>query len=216
MEDIAIYGAGGFGRETACLIRAINDVKLQWRIIGFFDDGQVKGSSNHYGKILGGIDELNAWNEPLSIVMAIGTPAIVGKIIDQISNRNIKFPNIIAPNVLFLDRENTFLGHGNLIGFRAIICCFVSLGNFNLLNFDVIIGHDTSIGDFNMFNPSVRIAGDIKIGNTNFFGVSSIVLQQKIIGNGTTVGVNSVIMRDTIDNNTYIGNPAVKISNLGN
>lgn len=214
MEDIAIYGAGGFGRETACLIRAINDVKIQWKIIGFFDDGQHKGSSNPYGEILGGIDELNTWSKPLSIVMAIGTPATVRKIAGQITNQNIKFPNIIAPDVLFLDRGNTLLGQGNLIGFGSVVCCNVRIGNFNLLNFDVIIGHDTLIGDYNMFNPSVRIAGDIAIGNNNFFGVSSIVLQQKNIGNGTTISANSVVMRDTDDDAVYIGNPAVKIKNL--
>lgn len=214
MENIAIYGAGGYGRETACLIKAINVVKLQWKIIGFFDDGLSKGSSNPYGEILGGIEELKAWNEPLSVVIAIGNPTNVRKIIGQVSNLNIKFPNIIAPNVLFLDRENTVLGHGNLIGFGTVVCCNVKIGNFNLLNFDIIIGHDTSIGDYNMFNPSVRIAGDITIGNNNFFGVSSIVLQQKNIGNSTTISTNSVIMRDTEDDTVYIGNPAVKIKNL--
>jgi len=214
MEDIAIYGAGGFGRETACLINAINDVKLQWRIIGFFDDGLIKGSSNPYGEILGGIDVLNAWHKPLSLVIAIGNPMIVSDIYSKIENKNLRFPNVIAPNVLFLDRSNTLLGQGNLIGFGNVICCNVRLGNFNLLNFDVIIGHDTLIGDYNMFNPSVRVAGDITIGNSNFFGVSSIILQQKNIGNRITISANSVVMRDTEDDSVYIGNPAVKIKNL--
>lgn len=35
MRDIAIYGAGGFGRETACLIKEINSVKPTWNLIGF-------------------------------------------------------------------------------------------------------------------------------------------------------------------------------------
>jgi len=214
MEDIAIYGAGGFGRETACLIKAINDVKLQWRIIGFFDDGLIKGSSNPYGEILGGIDELNAWSKPLSIVIAIGTPIIIKKITSQIKNQNIKFPNIIAPDVLFFDHESMVMGYGNVIGFRSRISCNVRLGNFNLLNNDLLIGHDSSMSDFNMINPSVRIAGEVTIGNTNFFGMSCIVLQQKNIGNGITVSANSVVMRDTEDDSVYIGNPAVKIKNL--
>lgn len=35
MNDIAIYGAGGFGKEIACLIYWINEVKPQWNLIGF-------------------------------------------------------------------------------------------------------------------------------------------------------------------------------------
>ncbi|MDR1459358.1 MAG: serine acetyltransferase, partial [Bacteroidales bacterium] len=46
MKDIAIYGAGGLGREIACLIRHINENEPTWNLIGFFDDGKAKGSSN--------------------------------------------------------------------------------------------------------------------------------------------------------------------------
>ncbi|MBQ1739289.1 MAG: transferase, partial [Clostridiales bacterium] len=35
---IAIYGAGGFGKEVACLIKRINDNGGDWELIGFFDD----------------------------------------------------------------------------------------------------------------------------------------------------------------------------------
>ena len=38
MKDIAIYGAGGFGREVACLIKRINEKAPTWNFIGFFDN----------------------------------------------------------------------------------------------------------------------------------------------------------------------------------
>lgn len=38
MKDIAIYGAGGFGREVASLIKRINRIENQWNFVGFFDD----------------------------------------------------------------------------------------------------------------------------------------------------------------------------------
>ena len=66
MKDIAIYGAGGFGRETACLLREINEVAPTWNFIGFFDDGLPAGTRNHQGETLGGIDALNALNFPTS------------------------------------------------------------------------------------------------------------------------------------------------------
>ena len=63
MKDIAIYGAGGFGKEVACLINRINDKKPTWNLIGFFDDNPVlKGEMiSHFGPCLGGMDELNAY-----------------------------------------------------------------------------------------------------------------------------------------------------------
>ena len=43
MKEIAIYGAGGCGREVACIIELINQEKRVWNFIGFFDDGIKKG-----------------------------------------------------------------------------------------------------------------------------------------------------------------------------
>lgn len=37
MRDIAVYGAGGFGCEIACLIKLVNESlrKARWNFIGF-------------------------------------------------------------------------------------------------------------------------------------------------------------------------------------
>ena len=47
MKDIAIYGFGGFGREVACVIQAINEIEPTWNLVGFFDDGHVAVSYTH-------------------------------------------------------------------------------------------------------------------------------------------------------------------------
>jgi sugar O-acyltransferase (sialic acid O-acetyltransferase NeuD family) len=212
MNKIAIFGAGGFGREVACLLKSINDLTKKWDLVGFFDDGLPKGSFNLYGEILGNIDTLNRWGEPLSVVVAIGDPIILEKVVNKVDNPLIDFPNIIASGVQMLDPNSLMMGKGNIIGFGSIISCSVRMGNFNLYNSDSIIGHDTLIGNFNIFNPSVRISGEVTIGNNNFFGVCSVVLQRKKIGNYTTITANSVVMRNTLDNCSYYGNPAVKMN----
>lgn len=208
MKKIAICGAGGFGREVACIINKINKYKPEWEIIGFFNDGTGKGTRNEYGEILGGVDELNNYPEDLAVVIAIGAPKIVEKVVKEITSPNIYFPNIISPNVSFLDENNVKIGKGNIIS-SSSISCNVTLGNFNILNGFVSVGHDTIIGDFNAIMPSVKISGEVIIGNRNFFGVNSVVLQQVTIGNDTVVGANSLILRKTKDGMTYVGSPAV-------
>ncbi len=54
MKKIAIYGAGGFGREVAFLIDDINKVNLQYEFIGYFDDGKEKGEIANSFPVLGG------------------------------------------------------------------------------------------------------------------------------------------------------------------
>lgn len=209
MKDIAIYGAGGFGREVACLINLINKETPRWNMIGFFDDNlELKGTHNEYGEVLGGRKELNDWSIPLDLAVAIGSPSIVKEIVSNITNDKIDYPNIFAPNTFFLDKDNIRFGCGNIVCFGCIFSCNVSIGNFNSFNGLITVGHDATIGNYNSMMPSVRISGEVTVGEENFFGCASVVLQQVRIGNRTTVGAGSVVMRKTKDGNTYVGNPA--------
>lgn len=212
MKDIAIYGAGGFGREMACLINRINnEVAPTWNVIGFFDDGQPCGASNEYGKVLGGIEELNNWPTPINLVFAIGSPKTVAKLYSKITKANIDYPNIIAPDTVFLDRDNVRMGQGNVICSRCIISCNVDIGDFNTFNGYITVGHDARIGNFNSFMPDVKISGGVVIGERNFMGVGSIILQYLSVGKDTTIGAGAVVIRNAKDGKTYVGNPAKKI-----
>ncbi|MEL5893709.1 serine acetyltransferase [Bacteroides sp. GD17] len=208
MKDIAIYGAGGFGREVACLLSRINAVAPEWNLIGFFDDGKEPGYATEYGKVLGGIEHLNSFSSPLSIVIAIGSPKVVEKVVSKVTNPLIDFPTLFSPDTLFLDKYNISFGQGNLVCSGCLFSCNVKVGNFNTFNGFITVGHDATINNFNSFMPAVRISGEVNIGSRNFFGVSSVVLQQIKIGNDTVVGANSTILRKTKDGNTYVGNPA--------
>lgn len=211
MKNIAIFGAGGLGREIACVLKEINNATDTWNLIGFFDDGVEKGVRNEYGEILGKMEDLNNWNEDLSIVIGIGNPNNVHRLVDSIKNEHIDFPNIIAPDVKFLDKDNFQIGKGNFINFRASVSCNVTIGNFNTIGAFTTLGHDCKIGDYNTIMPSVQVCGYVEMGIENFFGISSIVLQQNKIGNGITLGAGSILMKDAEDNRTYFGNPARSI-----
>lgn len=211
MKDIAIYGAGGFGREVACIINMINAIKPTWNIIGFFDDSVPKGTENEYGKILGGLEELNSWENPLSIAMAIGSPKTLALLTSKIINPNISFPNIIAPNVCIFDEKNYSIGKGNIVNIMGSLSTNVTLGDFNILNGFVTIGHDAVLGNFNCLMTFTDIAGNVNIGDRNYFGVRATVLQGKSVTNDITIGAGAVVMKNIKKPGTYIGNPARKL-----
>lgn len=211
MKDIAIYGAGGFGREIACFIERINIalIKPEWRLIGFFDDGKDVGTQiSHYGTVLGGIDELNSWQSNLNVAIAIGSPSIRRALINNINNKYIVFPNLIDPDFRIVDKSTFSLGEGNIIKVGCSVSCDVTIGNYNVLNGFVMFGHDCKLGDFNVLMPSIRVSGGVTIGNENLIGVGSIIIQQIKIGNNVTLGAGSVLLTKPKDGKTYIGNPA--------
>ena len=213
VKRIAIYGAGGLGKEVAGGIERINKCgkKESWQLIGFYDDGLAVGTQvSHYGKILGGRDALNAVDEPLALAIAVGDPRIRKLIYDSITNPNITYPNLIAPSFKVLDPETFKIGRGNIIQDNCSATCDVIIGNFNVFNGSDVMGHDDIIGDFNVLMPGVHLSGAVTVGNCNLLGVDSVVLQKVKIGDRVTLGAGSVLMTKPKDGSTYIGVPAKK------
>jgi sugar O-acyltransferase (sialic acid O-acetyltransferase NeuD family) len=211
MNKIAIYGAGGFGKEVACILNLINEKTLTWELVGFFDDGKEKGLQiSHFGKVLGKLNDLNEWTEPLSLAFAVGSPDILQKLVNGITNPNIDFPNIIHPEAFFADKESLQIGQGNVIVRGCSFSCDVTIGSFNQFNSISALAHDVRVGDYNVFMPLTRISGETTIGSKNFFGIGTVVLQCIKIGNNTRIAAGSYVMRNTKDGCLYFGNPARK------
>ena len=212
VKKIAVYGAGGLGREVAGGIQRINNANMEnWDFVGFYDDNLEAGTKvSHYGTVAGGMNELNAVDEPLALAIAVGSPQIRKLIRERITNPNIYFPNIIAPSFKVLDPETFEMGQGNIIQDSCSATCDVKIGDFNVFNGANVMGHDVVIGNFNVLMPSVHLSGAVEVGDCNLLGVDSVVLQKVKIGNNVTLGAGSVLMVKPKDGNTYIGVPAKK------
>lgn len=211
MKDIAIFGAGGLGKEVACLIRTINKEKPQWNLIGFFDDGiEIGVEVSHFGKVLGGVEKLNKYQGTIAVAMAIGNALTIKKILEKITKEDIEYPNLIHPNFDVTDPDTFQIGKGNIIQRHCTATCDTVIGDFNIFNGTVCMGHDVKIGSFNTFMPLVRVSGEVVIGNDNFFGIASIILQQIKVGSGIRLGAASVLMTKPKKGYLYMGNPARK------
>src|SRR3989338_1172432 len=114
-KKIAIFGAGGFGREVAELIRHINILNKEWDIIGFFDDDErTRGKKINNYSVLGGIEELNRYDSDLYVVLALGTPDIKKKVFEKIKNYKVKYPVLIHPSVIMCVRDYINIGEGSI------------------------------------------------------------------------------------------------------
>ena len=211
MRDIAIYGAGGLGREIACVLKKINMVTPTWNLLGFFADGLEVGTKNEYGEVLGGMNVLNSYIGSLALVIGIANPVAIQKIVSNIMLERIEYPNIISPDVKYMDENNYSIGKGNFINVGCLLSCHVRIGDFNNFGAFSTIGHDTQIGSYNVIMPSTQICGCVSAGYINFFGISSIVLQGLNVGHKVTIGCHSVLMTDAKSEYTYFRNPAKTI-----
>jgi len=211
MKKIAVFGAGGFGREVVMLIEQINDQKKQWDIIGFYDDGEEKGKIINDYPVLGGIEEINQIADPIYLVLAIGDPSTKKKIHNSIKNTAISYPTLIHPNVQMGKKQFIKIGEGCIITAGNILTVNIELEKHVILNLCCTVGHDTLLKDYSSFMPSVNISGEVLIGECVFVGTGAKIINQLEIGNNTFVGAGSVVTKDLPSNCTAVGIPAKPI-----
>ncbi|WP_374958280.1 acetyltransferase [Gilvibacter sp.] len=207
MKDIAIYGAGGFGREIAYLLEQINKVQPQYNLIGYYDDGVDPNTAVGELRVLGNISDLNAIDYQLCVVVAIGAPAIKKKVIEQINNPNLSFPNLFHPSVSW-QLDTVKFGKGNIICAGNLLTVDIEIGDFVILNLSCTVGHDTVIKDYSSFMPSVNISGEVLIEEAVYVGTGAKIINQLTIGQNTIVGAGAVVSKDLPANCTAIGIPA--------
>lgn len=209
MKEIAIIGAGGFGREVKMLIDQINQKEKQYEIIGFFDDKPYSEKINGLD-YLGKLEDINKWNSQLSIAVAIGDPKTKKKIVESITNSNIDFPNIIHPNVLIGD-DSVSLGKGNIICAGVIITVNIQIDDFVILNLSCTVGHDTVINSYSSFMPSINVSGEVHIEEGVYVGTGAKIINQLSIGQYTIVGAGAVVSKSLPEKCTAVGIPAKPI-----
>lgn len=210
VQDIAIIGAGGFGREVKHLIDEINSAHKTWNLLGFYDTQITSGTLVNGAKVLG--DNEDAINSNCkNFVLAIGMPNALAKLSEIFLSHQKKFPNLAHPQVSISDYQFNNIGIGNIFSFGFHMTTNVKICNFNIFNTRTTLGHDVEIGSFNVFSPNVQISGNVCIENENLFGMNSSVLQGKKIGSTNKIGAHSFVATNIRSAQSVFGIPAVNI-----
>lgn len=184
-KDIAIYGAGGLGREVASMLKYIDSKNTLWNLVGFFDDGKPVGTPiDHYGPVLGGMEKLNSWSTPICVAICMGNPNTVANVAARICNPLVEFPNLIVDDMWISDSNTFTIGRGNIIQGCCVATVGVTLGDFNILNGSVTLGHDVTIGNCNVIMPGSRISGEVNIADRCLIGAASFIRQQLRVPDG--------------------------------
>lgn len=206
MEDIAIFGAGGFGREVAWLIDDLNGVKKMYNVLGFIVDNKsaLAGEVINGYAVLGGLEYLEA-KKGLAIAIALGDPVSRLRVLNRLAPYNLHYPNLIHPSVIIGAEVQT--GTGNIICAGTILTVNIIIGSFCQLNLHTTVGHDSVVNDLATTACGVDLAGYSHIGLGAYMGNHSTVLSVKV-GAFATVGAGAVVNRDIPEGATAVGVPA--------
>lgn len=195
VRDLAIFGAGGFGREMALMVELMNAEKKDWNLIGFFDDGKKANEIVDGLPVLGSMKVLNEWESQLNLVLGVADPSVRRIVATQIANERVRFPVMVHPRSLAGSAKNK-LGRGTLITGGCILTVGIELGDFVLINGMTSVGHDVKIGRYASVMPGCNISGAVTIGEGAFIGTGAQILQNLSIGDSCKIGAGAVVTRD--------------------
>jgi sugar O-acyltransferase (sialic acid O-acetyltransferase NeuD family) len=201
-NDLAIYGAGGLGREILCLARLLG----RWNILGFIDDGLPAGTRVAGLPVLGG-EDLFSREKPLDVVIGFADPKNKAKTAERLKKiPGLNFPVLIAPDAYV--EQDAALGQGCVVGHFCFVSTGARLGEFTFLNTAAQIGHDVQTGRCCSFMPMSEVSGHVTVGSQTLFGAQSFILQGLNIGSNAVIGAGSRVLRNVPDNVTVFGSPA--------
>jgi len=210
MRDLVIYGAGGFGRETALLVEQINTVARQWNLIGFYDDKIAKGAEVDSLPVLGGLKDAQERIAKASLVIAIADPSVREVVVNALTSSVYDFPTLIHPRAV-TGRSSNHIGKGSVITAGCIFTTGITIEDFCIINLSTTIGHDVTVGAFSTVMPGCNISGNVLIGKGCMIGTGVQMLQNLRLGKSCKVGAGAVVTKNFGDFATVVGVPAEQI-----
>lgn len=210
-KDIVIVGSGGFGREVADVIRAINAASATptWNLLGYLDDtpsdvNRERARRQGLG-ILGPVDPKTLSGTPYFVV-GINNGVVRRNLADKLEEAGWKPATLVHPSAGV--GSDCRIGEGSILCAGVQITTNVDLGRHIHLNLNCTIGHDSRLEDFVSVNPLAAISGEITLGECVTVGSSSFILQGLTLAPGTIVGASACVVKSTDGAVTLVGVPA--------
>ncbi len=206
LDGLVIIGAGGFGREVADVVDAVNASEYRHRLVGFLDDGDPQEDLLARRRIpfLGGVDALPSG--PGEYVIGVASPKARTDLIARIEGKGRRAVVLVHPTASF--GAEVSIGAGSLICAHVSITTNISIGRHVHVNLNCTVGHDTIIEDFVTLYPGVNVSGNVHIEPEVSVGTGTAIIQGVHIGRGTVIGAGSVVTRDLPAGVVAFGSPA--------
>jgi sugar O-acyltransferase (sialic acid O-acetyltransferase NeuD family) len=194
---LAIFGAGGMGRE---LVQAARNAPDE---IVLVSDTPVENPAPYR------VISFDALRPDDRICLAVGSPRLRRQLAERCAG--FAFASVLAPTALVDPTAQA--GGGLMLCDFSMINSRAIVGRHFLCNYYSHVSHDCVIGDFVTFSPRVSCCGTVHIGNDVFVGAGAVIRngtpeRPLRIGDGATIGMGAVVVEDVPAGATVTGVPA--------
>lgn len=219
-RPLVVVGAGGFGRETLDVARAINRESdhVVWDIRGVVDDSpcteDLARLERQGVEWLGPLERLSDLPAGTMVTIGVGSPEARRRLDTRITAGDMaRLATLVHPSAVV--GTDSHVGEGNIICAGVSIGTNVVLGRSVHLNPHAVIGHDTVLEDFVSINPNATVSGACVVELGVLVGAGAVILQGLRVGVSAVVGAAACVIRDVGTGRIVVGVPAEGLSRLG-
>ncbi len=174
-----IAGAGGFGRETAQTIRAINQIRPTWDLLGHVDDNPDLDGADVGGlPVVGPLDWLLS-HDVATVVTHRKPEELLAQGRDREPARlcrTHRFATIVHPAASLA--SSTTVGDGTVISAACVTTADVTIGSHVAMMPACVLTHDDVIESFVTMGAGVRLAGTVTIESGAYVGSGALVRER--------------------------------------
>lgn len=209
MEELLLIGIGGFGRETADAVRAVNSNVPTWDLLGFLDDDRGRHGTVVSGlPVLGPIEMVH---ERPDVLVAICT----GRPDNYVSRRMIaqrlalgseRYATIIHPTAAI--SSSSRVGPGSVLLAHVDLTADVVIGRHVAVMPQVVLTHDCQVDDWATLAAGVRVGGSCHIAEEAYIGSGVCLREGTTVGRRALVGMAAVVLEDVPEERLWFGAPA--------
>ncbi|HZP49688.1 acetyltransferase [Actinocrinis sp.] len=214
-SELLIVGAGGFARETAQAVAAINAVRPTWRLHGFLDDDPLLHGRRVDGlPVIGGTDLVHSLPNA-HVVVCVGNPRNYftrARIVERLDLPADRYATIVHPSADL--SADSVIGPGSVLLAQAVLTAAATVSAHVAVMPHAVLTHDVTVDDFATIASGVRFGGGVRVQRGAYLGSGALIREQVKIGAWSQVGMGSVVLQDVPDGQVWVGNPARKLRDI--
>lgn len=211
-RDLVLIGSGGFGRETAAAVHALNRTGAAWRLLGFLDDDPARHGLVIDGTAVLGGRELIGDLPRASFVVCTGRPR------DYVSRLRIvadlglppeRYATIVHPGAAV--SPSSSVGQGSVLLAHVTLTAAVTVGAHVAIMPNVTLTHDDVADDFATIASGVCLGGGARIHTAAYLGAGALIGENRTVGAFSLVGMGAVVTHDVPAREVWAGVPARRL-----
>ncbi|MDY6296026.1 MAG: acetyltransferase [Schwartzia succinivorans] len=199
---LAIYCAGGLGKEVVSLVHSV----WRWDFVIFVDD--VTDEEWHAGVKVYRFEDLKDFPDYIEFIIANGEPEVREKLYHKIKTAGYPMATIYSKDSVI--SSGAIIGEGCIVNACEISSDVVIEPNV-FIQTKAVIGHDAVIGEHSVISSFCFIGGGTRLEKKVYMGPGSMVKDHICIGESAIASLGAVILRDVNQKSIMVGNPAKRI-----